>query len=646
MSNNSIKKNYEKKAAANIFMENPHFFEKISNSVPGIVAVYNIQTGKYIYANEAVHKILGYTPEEIIRGGLSFLSSKVHPDDLPRISDENIQILKLANNKRFAGKWDAAISPFEYRIKHKDGRWLWVKTDGSIFSRDKQGKVEYVLNITMDITASKETEENLIKIHDELEKEIYKKTNQFIETQSQFAAIVQHSNDAIISKNVKGIIISWNKAAERLLGYSAEEVVGKNIRVIIPPELQKEEEMIIGKIKKGRHLEHYETFRIRKDGTRIPLSITVSPIRNSKGEIIGASKIARDITEQKKNEERLLFHNSILQSVTDSVMVTDLKGNITYWNKGSEQIFGYTPKEMLGKTPAIICPAIDISQLNYGTVYLKKGKDKQYEWPGKRKDGAEIWLAIRLSILKNPKGKAIGFIGVAKDITERKEQERRKDDFISMASHELKTPVTSMKLFVHALERKLRKEGKPDIISYLEKIDDQIDKLTRLVGDLLDVSRIYAGKMTIHKDAIDLGDLVKDMVENFNAIIPDHEFNLNNGKVIRVTGDRDRIGQVLINLYTNAAKYSPPGTKILTNIEKQDREVIVSVQDFGMGIPKKHQDKIFDRFYQVAEPTEKTYPGLGMGLYICNQIVKRHGGRMWVESTKGKGSTFYFSLTI
>jgi PAS domain S-box-containing protein len=233
-----------------------------------------------------------------------------------------------------------------------------------------------------------------------------------------------------------------------------------------------------------------------------------------------------------------------------------------------------------------------------------------------------------------------------RDITERKEIERRKDDFISIASHELKTPVTSLKGFAQVLQRRLKRQDDEESLRFLAIMDKQLNKLTKLINDLLDISKMRQGKLDYREDPFDLDALSQEIVENLQAGTSTHQLLIEGRTAVQVFGDRDRIGQVLINLLTNAIKYSPKADTVIVRVSKDQENAIVSVQDFGIGIAAAHHKQIFERFYQVTDPEEKTYPGLGTGLYICAAIIKRHHGQIWVESRKDQGSTFSFTLPL
>ncbi|HYT36481.1 MAG TPA: ATP-binding protein [Ktedonobacteraceae bacterium] len=227
-----------------------------------------------------------------------------------------------------------------------------------------------------------------------------------------------------------------------------------------------------------------------------------------------------------------------------------------------------------------------------------------------------------------------------------RESEARKDEFISMASHELKTPLTSLKGFTNLLQRRLTKQGDKQALHFLARMEEQLDKLTKLVSELLDVTKMQTGKLEFREERFFLNELVRETLENLQGTTETHHLQLEEVTDAQVPGDKDRLGQVLINLLTNAIKYSPEANTVIVRVSADEHNAIVSVQDFGIGIAETHQEKIFERFYQVNDDTEKTFRGLGIGLYISSQIVRGHHGRLWVESAKGAGATFYVSLPL
>jgi signal transduction histidine kinase len=234
--------------------------------------------------------------------------------------------------------------------------------------------------------------------------------------------------------------------------------------------------------------------------------------------------------------------------------------------------------------------------------------------------------------------------GTQSDITARKALEKQKDEFIGVASHELRTPVTSIKAYAETLYDMLLDTGDSASAELAIKLDQQVDRLRNLIHDLLDATNLTEGGGVFRQESFDLGTLVEDTVDLLQRTTKTHIIEHELDALPPVVGDRDRIQQVLNNLVTNAIKYSPEANRVVIRTKSEDGKVTVSVQDFGIGMKENVQGMVFDRFFRAPDPKVSTYPGLGLGLYIAAEIVKRHGGEMWVESKRGKGSTFYFTL--
>ena len=235
-------------------------------------------------------------------------------------------------------------------------------------------------------------------------------------------------------------------------------------------------------------------------------------------------------------------------------------------------------------------------------------------------------------------------VGVFQDISERKALEQQKDEFISIASHELKTPVTSIKAYAELLLEKFTRSQQPESASIMQKLNAQIDRLNYLVRDLLDTTKIADDHLQLHIERFNLNELIAARVEELQRLSEKHELVFRQSSIRPITADRERIGQVLINLITNAIKYSPNGGKVTVSTEQEKGGVKISVNDQGIGIAEEVRHKVFDRFYRVSNPKMETFPGMGLGLYISAGIIKRHGGTIAVDSEPGKGSTFYFTL--
>ncbi|GAC1349305.1 MAG: hypothetical protein NVSMB27_21180 [Ktedonobacteraceae bacterium] len=364
---------------------------------------------------------------------------------------------------------------------------------------------------------------------------------------------------------------------------------------------------------------------------------------------------ARLFQEVKQTRDQL---DIILQGVADGIIVYDTSDQVIYTNEAAAQLTGHASVQALMKTATT--DLLDRYELidEQGLPFPHSHIPHRRVFAGERDAQATIgyrdtnsgqterWSLVRSRPVFDEHERVLYAISIIHDITESHEEKRRKDEFISMASHELKTPVTSLKGFTNILQRRLGKQGDEQGLYFLARMDAQLNKLTKLISDLLDVSKMQAGKLPLDLEPFDLDALIQETVENVQATTTTHRFLIEGRTDGCVQGDRDRLGQVFINLLTNAVKYSPRADKVLVHLSGEQEQVIVSVQDFGIGIDPSQHKKIFERFYQVTDPEERTYPGLGMGLYISSEIVERHHGRLWLESRKGEGSTFSVALPL
>jgi PAS domain S-box-containing protein len=554
-------------------------------------------------ANPFMTELLGYTREQL-------LGQELWQIGLFKEREANLEALRELQEKGF-------IHYETVPLHTKNGQRREVELVSNLYQANGHKVIQ--CNIR-DITERKRAEEALLHL----------------------AAIVESTDDAILSKNLEGIITSWNAAAECMYGYRAEEIVGQPVTLLFAPDRQDEFTQIMARIRRGERVDHYETIRMRKDGTFLTVSVTVSPIKDSTGNIIGASAIARDITEHKRLEAkfRRLFDSNLI-----GVFVSDFAGTFLDANDAFLDLLGYTREELLAGTmqrDALTPSEFHSLSQNAVKALQETGASDTYEKEYLHKSGRRIPVLVAVTRIEQTET-CIGFV---LDISDRKELDKRKDEFISMASHELKTPVTSLKGFLSLLQRSLATHGDEKALHYLARMDAQVTKLTKLINDLLDLSKMQTGQLVYREERFDLDALVQEIVENAQGTTQTHHLLLEGETQAEVFGDRDRIGQVLINLLNNAIKYSPQADTVLVRVAKDQNKALVSVRDFGIGIAKEHQHKIFERFYQVTDPEEKTYPGLGIGLHITSEIVKRHGGQMWVESKKGEGATFHFTLPL
>ncbi|HAV03272.1 MAG TPA: hypothetical protein DCW95_08885, partial [Chryseobacterium sp.] len=276
------------------------------------------------------------------------------------------------------------------------------------------------------------------------------------------------------------------------------------------------------------------------------------------------------------------------------------------------------------------------------------GRAFHFEHRFRSKTGEYHWFLSRAFPDRAEDGTIRRWVGTSTDIDEMKKQEKQKNDFIKMANHELKTPVTTIKGYVQLLKKMRGNSEDQFLVNSLNTIEGQVNKLNGLIGDLLDITRMESGTLPLKKTAFPLQQLVTETIKDILATGPAHQINFNNKKnsALIVYADRDRITQVLNNLLTNAIKYSPGTERVEVGLQENMGRAVISVRDYGIGMNTDELTRIFERFYRVLGDDEQTYPGFGIGLYIVKDIMDRHGGQVWAESTKNEGSTFYLALPL
>lgn len=418
----------------------------------------------------------------------------IHPEDKERVTAQ----IQNAMNPASGGEYDITLRI----VRFDDGSLRWVRAQGKVYFNGLQ-KVDRFIGTALDITENKLA----------------------VEKSAKLAAIVQSSDDAIISKTFDGIITSWNDSAERTFGYTSDEIIGRSILTLIPDDRQDEEPMIIARLKSGERVEHFETVRITKDKRLLNVSLTISPVKDEQGNIIGVSKIARDITEKKQ-------------------------------------------------------------------------------------------------------------------------EELRKNDFIAMVSHELKTPLTAVKSYIQIVLAKEQIEGDSFKINALTRAERQTKKMTSMIHDFLSLARLEEGKIQLNKELFELHPVIEEIAGDTQFLTSNHNIELKDCEDISIYADKDKIGQVLMNLLSNAVKYSPKGGTIIIGCKKLEGKVKIFVKDEGVGINQADQRKLFSKFYRVKNEKVKTVSGFGIGLYLVSEILRYHKSKIELESREDAGSTFYFVMDM
>lgn len=391
------------------------------------------------------------------------------------------------------------------------------------------------------------------------------------EWEEYLASITSASADAIISLDTEGIIRTWNRGAELIFGYRAQEMVGEHFRRLVPQEILKRDELrlIAREIEKRGYIRDYETERIAKDGRRVNVQMTQTLLRDKEGRAIGTSLILRDITDRKGAEEEILQ------------LTRELEGKVEQRTKRLERAY---------------------KELEERNEELRRANE-----------------ALR-------------------------DLDRLKSDFVSMVSHELRSPLTNIG---GAVELLLDSGAEVNEREMLEVIGEESARLARLVQGILDVSRIEARKLDLRRERIEILPPLQRVVMNLQGNTSLHDFVLPDADSLpRVWGDEDRIAQIFFNLLDNAVKYSPQGGKITVTAEAVGKEMVISVADQGMGISDKEKKRLFRKFHRVNGSDSREAYGHGLGLYISKGLVEAQGGRIWVESRVGKGSTFTFTLPL
>ncbi|GAB3925030.1 CHASE3 domain-containing protein [Mucilaginibacter myungsuensis] len=353
------------------------------------------------------------------------------------------------------------------------------------------------------------------------------------------------------------------------------------------------------------------------------------------------------LDELRLAEERSAKLVAIVESSDDGIIGKDLEGNITSWNRGAEHIFGYSEAEIIGKSVLTLIPEDRQDEEPGILARLRNGeKIDHYETIRKTQDGRLIDVSLTISPIKDKDGKVTGVSKIARDISEQKRDEQRKNDFIAMASHELKTPLTSLTALIQVLQLKLRDSEESFVPNALDKAVLQTRRMSSLISGFLNVSRLESGKLVIEKQRVDLSTLIREMISEVRLSVTGHTFVFDSPKEIALSADKEKVGSVISNLLSNAVKYSPKGELVTIDCKVVNGEAVVSVKDEGMGVKPTDVPRLFDRYYRVASEHTKHISGFGVGLYLSAEIIRQHGGRIWVESEKGVGSTFYFTLPI
>ncbi|MEW6141738.1 MAG: PAS domain S-box protein [Chloroflexota bacterium] len=611
-----------KKLADTLARSEAHFRGLIETAGAG-VATADLE-GNLTLVNDTTCRMLGYSRRELL--GKPF-ADFIHPDDVSKI----LQVFR-------GGVSDTRTSPhLEFRAIRKDGGTVWWYT--SPMPLTESGRTVGIAAILQDITQRRQAEDALRASEERLN------------------AVINSASDAIVTFDSDGIIMSWNQAAERLFGYTADEIIGQKFAVIILPRRLSAEEnwrKMKEAVRQGRLLEiagrSVEATGRHKDGNEFPAEHSLSLWKAARQTFFTA--IIRDITQRKKAKE--LFR-LLAEKAPVGVWIA-IRRQYRYVNSMLVEYTGYSEAELLRtKRKDLIWPE-DHDRVMLWSHDVSHGKTSlPIEYRLKRKDGGFRWV-LEMCGRINYDGKP-ATRGTCIDITQYREAERRaieyeqiartRGEVLSLVSHELRTPLAAIKGYSTMLldyEKKLSAREKRE---QLVLIDQSANRLKDMVDLLLDTSRLEAGLMTLNKRSADIGQIIKEAVSEIQLSVKGRRFPVRTGaRPLQVEIDQKRIRQVLDNLLDNAVKYSEKGTEVTITAHRKGDEVVVSVADRGQGIPAEELPHLFDRAHGLKKRLSPGTAGLGLGLNLCKGLVEAHGGRIWAESKLGKGSTFHFALPV
>lgn len=482
-------------------------------------------------------------------------------------------------------------------------------------------------------------------------------------------AVFDASTDAILVKDLEGTILAWNPGAERLYGYSAAEAVGRSVAMLLPPEHADELASILGRLRRDEPIEPYQAVHLHRDGSRVDVAVTISPIQGAAGEVVGASVIARDVSERVRALDALRGTNQLLRAVLDAsplaVLTVSLAGEIRTWNPAAERLTGRPAASMIGRK---------LPLQRRGDAKLRALFDRavagetltEIELTRVRRDGTTTTLSVSAAPLEGPGGEVTGAVVLFSDVSERKrladglarslraldernrELEatvRQQEVFIFSVSHDLRTPLITLQAMTDILLSDFAEEFGPESRAYLERVAAAIERMQSLLDDLREYTRV--GRIEVKFEDVDLNrvaaDVVAGLVDRLSARGAEVRID---GTLPTVRANPVRMAEVLQNLIDNAVMYTPPerAPAVVLSAREQADAWEIRVRDNGVGIPAAFMHRVFEVFQRLPLGRALNPDGSGLGLTIVARIVEVHGGRVWVESEEGKGTTIHFTI--
>lgn len=576
-------------------------------------------TGTVIWANQEELNMLGYTKEEYIGSSI-----KDHHADAEIIAE----ILDRLSNFE-------TIRDCSARLRCKDGSIKYVQISSNVFVEN--GKFIHTRCFTRDITELVQEQERKNKL-----------LSLFRENEERLRLAIGATDLGIWDWDFGTAKILLSLEAQKILDL---ETNVENTKVILNRIFPADREFVnrkIKKLKKGKNNGYFEfECRILKsdDCTIAWINVQGSTFYNE-GNLQRIIGCILDITETKESTEKNAKLVAIVNSSNDPIIGKTIYGKITSWNNAAEQIFGFTAEEMIGKSILDLVPKDRHTEEALILRKLRSGESvKLFETKRLTKIGKLLDVSLTISPIRNESGEVSGLSTIARDISEKKEEERKKNAFVSMVSHELKTPLTSILLWAQVIQRRHQNDTGTVCSQMASKIEGQANRMNSMIKDFLSLARIEEGKIKLHHTQFQIAGLFQEIKDEAQYISGSHQIEVVCDPRYQTFADRDKIWQVLINLISNAIKYSDPGSLITLACKAENGKLRIFVQDHGVGISEKDQKKLFERFFRVESEELANVSGFGIGLYIVAEILKSHGSRIEVKSTLGEGSTFQFVLS-
>jgi PAS domain S-box-containing protein len=512
------------------------------------------------------------------------------------------------------------------------------------------------------------------------------RTRALQQSEERFKLLVEGVKDyAIFMLDEQGRIVTWNAGAERIKGYSANEIIGQHFSRFYPPEALARG-LPAHELEVAKQVGSFEDegWRVRKDGSLFWANVIITALRDRDGNLLGFSKITRDLTQRRSQEEALRQSEErfrlLVEGVKDyAIFMLDPNGFIASWNSGAERIKGYAAEEIIGKHFSQFYPA-EARESGWPEHELQmaaqQGSFIDEGWR-LRKDGTKIWAHVTITALRDSEGRLLGYAKLTRDLSDRKRTEalevagqereaileaersarmaaqratRIKDEFLATLSHELRTPLNAILGWTQILQRSARPMQPETLDRALDVIDRNARAQVQLIEDLLDLSRIMSGKVRLDLQQVSLVDVVQRTVHSAEPAAAAKDIRL---KVIldptpsTVSADSGRLQQILWNLLTNAIKFTPKGGQVQVLLQRVNSHIELSVSDTGIGISSDFLPYVFERFSQRDSSTNRSAGGLGLGLAIAKQLVELHGGTIRVRSQgQGLGATFVVELPL